>query len=164
MRRIARPSSTIDRPARRPASASVFSRATFEAKVVATTRPLDPATSLSISAPTLASDRPGCAEKTLVESQISALHAILGRLRPRAGIERLAHHRRGVELEVAACMDPPRRRLDPEPGAFRDRMRDRQEGEPERAGIEGLGKGRDRLERLRDRARPPPSSAARDAR
>ena len=36
---IARPSRQIDRPAIRPASAKVFNRATFDAKVVATTNP-----------------------------------------------------------------------------------------------------------------------------
>ena len=73
MRFIARPSSTTDRPARSPASASVFTRATLEAKVVATTIPCAVPSSFSISGPTVASDRPACCEKTLVLSQISAL-------------------------------------------------------------------------------------------
>jgi hypothetical protein len=42
IRFIARPSRQTDRPAARPASASVFTRATFEAKVVATTMPPRP--------------------------------------------------------------------------------------------------------------------------
>ncbi len=42
IRRIARPSRHTDRPARSPASASVFTRATLLAKVVATTMPLAP--------------------------------------------------------------------------------------------------------------------------
>ena len=68
---IARPSTTTCRPAACPASASVFSRATFEAKVVATTSP----SVARISAPTgsvsVASERPGWTLKTLVESQTS---------------------------------------------------------------------------------------------
>ena len=69
---IARPTTTTCRPAARPASASVLSRATLEAKVVATTMPLAPAISSVIGAASVASDRPGWLEKTLVESQISA--------------------------------------------------------------------------------------------
>ena len=72
MRRMARPSSTIDRPARTPASASVLTRATLEANVVATTIPVAFSTSFSISGASSASDRPGCGDKTFVESQISA--------------------------------------------------------------------------------------------
>ena len=73
MRRIARPNRQIERPARSPASARVFTRATLLAKVVATTMPLALATSFSISGPTEASERPGWRENTLVLSQISAL-------------------------------------------------------------------------------------------
>ena len=73
IRRIARPIRQTERPARSPASASVFTRATLEANVVATTMPDASRTSVSISGPTVASDRPACAENTLVESQISAL-------------------------------------------------------------------------------------------
>ncbi len=44
----------------------------FEAKVVATTMPLQAATILRISGPTRTSDRPGFGLNTLVESQASA--------------------------------------------------------------------------------------------
>ncbi len=70
---IARPSTTTSRPAALPASASVFSRATFEAKVVAATMPSALRTSAVIGAASEASDRPGWLECTLVESQTSAL-------------------------------------------------------------------------------------------
>lgn len=69
---MARPSTTILRPAARPASASVFSRATFEAKVVATTIPSAPRISASIGSASVASERPGWGENTLVESQVIA--------------------------------------------------------------------------------------------
>ena len=59
IRRIARPSSTTDRPALRAAVASVFSRATLLAKVVATTMPSASLTSILIAGPIEASDRPG---------------------------------------------------------------------------------------------------------
>ena len=72
IRFIARPSNTTERPARAPASASVLTRATLEAKVVATTIPCAPLTSFSISGPSVASERPGIAENTLVLSQINA--------------------------------------------------------------------------------------------
>ena len=72
MRRMARPRSTIERPALCPASASVFTRATLEAKVVAQTSPSASRTSVSMAGPTVASERPGCIEKMLVESQIRA--------------------------------------------------------------------------------------------
>jgi len=69
MRCIARPRRQIERPAACPASASVFSRATFEAKVVATTIPGCAAIN-SVSGPaSVASERPGWGEKTLVLSQ-----------------------------------------------------------------------------------------------
>ncbi len=72
MRRMARPRRQIERSAAAAASASVFSRATFEAKVVATTMPRAPAISAFSGSPSVASDRPGWSEKTLVESHISA--------------------------------------------------------------------------------------------
>ena len=59
MRRIARPRRQIDRPAACPAWASVLTRATFDAKVVATNMPVDWLTNLVISGPTMTSDRPG---------------------------------------------------------------------------------------------------------
>ena len=73
IRRMARPKRQIDRPARSPASARVFTRATLEAKVVATTILRASDTSFSTAGPTVASDRPACRENTLVESQTSAL-------------------------------------------------------------------------------------------
>ncbi len=61
------------RSAARAASAKVFSRATFEPKVVATTMP-GAALIRSVSAgPRVDSDRPGWVEKTLVLSQVIAL-------------------------------------------------------------------------------------------
>src|SRR6056297_4029280 len=58
---------------RSAASAKVLTRATLLAKVVATTMPLAPATSASISGPSALSDRPAWELNTLVESHISAL-------------------------------------------------------------------------------------------
>ena len=72
IRRMARPRRQTERPAATPASAIVFTLATFEAKVVATNMPGADAMSFSISGPTVASDLPGNGEKTLVESQTSA--------------------------------------------------------------------------------------------
>ncbi len=71
MRRIARPSRQICRPAATPASARVFSRAMFEAKVVATTICRWAMTKSRSGFASTASERPGCGEKTLVESQAS---------------------------------------------------------------------------------------------
>ena len=51
----------------------VEQKVVFEAKVVATTRPPRPATNSRIGSRIELSDRPGCSEKTLVESHISAL-------------------------------------------------------------------------------------------
>jgi hypothetical protein len=56
---IARPSRQTDRPAAMPACASVRTRATFEAKVVATTMPRASATSSVIGSTSADSDRPG---------------------------------------------------------------------------------------------------------
>ena len=72
IRRIARPRRQTERPAACPASASVFTRATFDAKVVATTMPRAFDTSASRSPESVASDRPGASEKALVESHTSA--------------------------------------------------------------------------------------------
>ena len=58
MRRIARPIRHMDRPARAPASAKVFTRATLLANVVATTIDGADCTNFSISGPTVASERP----------------------------------------------------------------------------------------------------------
>ena len=60
------------RPAAGAALAKVFNRATLEANVVATTRPLAPATSASIGLPSWLSERPARGEKTFVLSQIRA--------------------------------------------------------------------------------------------
>ena len=73
MRRMARPSKQIERPAFSPANASVFTLATLLAKVVATTMPFASLTSFSISGPTVTSERPAWRENTLVLSQIKAL-------------------------------------------------------------------------------------------
>ena len=55
---IARPSTTTSRPAALPACASVRSRATFEAKVVATTIPSAACISWPIGSISEASERP----------------------------------------------------------------------------------------------------------
>ena len=70
---MARPSRQIVRPAALPASAKVFNRATFDAKVVATTMPLEDAISSDNGTPRVDSDRPGSGENTFVLSHISAL-------------------------------------------------------------------------------------------
>ena len=70
IRLIARPSRHTERPAATPAEASVFSLATFEAKVVAAKVPVAAAAKLRISASMLASDLPGKGENTFVESQV----------------------------------------------------------------------------------------------
>ncbi len=72
MRRMARPRRQTDRPASIPAIARVRTRATFDAKLVATTMPDCSETKRRISGPTVDSDRPSCALNTLVESQTSA--------------------------------------------------------------------------------------------
>jgi len=58
MRFIARPIRQTERPARTPASASVLTRATLLANVVATTMPRQPSTSSVMGWPTLLSERP----------------------------------------------------------------------------------------------------------
>ena len=72
MRCIARPSTSTVRPASTPACASVFSRATFDANVVATTSPSADRTKSVIGPIRVDSDRPGKGEKILVLSQIIA--------------------------------------------------------------------------------------------
>ena len=72
IRRMARPNSTIERPARSPACASVLTRATLEAKVVAATMPEASEMSLVMLSPRSLSERPACGENTLVESHTSA--------------------------------------------------------------------------------------------
>ena len=67
--RMARPKRQTERPAARPASARVFSRATFEAKVVATTIPFCEAMKSRKGATSVDSERPGLWVKTFVESQ-----------------------------------------------------------------------------------------------
>ncbi len=69
---IDRPITTTVRPASTPAWARVFRRATFDANVVATTRPLAVEISALIGFVRVASDRPGSGENTLVLSQTSA--------------------------------------------------------------------------------------------
>ena len=70
---IARPIKQIERPAFRPASAKVLTRATLLAKVVATTICSAEATKLVILSLRLDSERPRALEKILVLSQIKAL-------------------------------------------------------------------------------------------
>ena len=81
---IARPRTTGVRPAARPASARVFRRATFEAKVVATTRPSASCISWPIGSISVASERPGWRLKTFVE--LTGEHADARRRRARASL------------------------------------------------------------------------------
>ena len=72
MRFMARPMTQTERPASRPASASVLSRAMLEAKVVATTMPPAFAMSSWIAGRISLSERPGWRTATFVESQTRA--------------------------------------------------------------------------------------------
>ena len=73
IRFIDRPRTQIVRSAARAASASVFSRATFDPNVVATTMPEQDLISSVRGSASVASERPSWVENTLVLSQVIAL-------------------------------------------------------------------------------------------
>ena len=132
-RSIARPITSTCRPAASPASAAERRRATLEAKVVTTTRPLALATSSRSvlrdigfrRALAFAHDVGGVADQRQ--------HAFVAeRAQPRL-VGHAADAGRRVDLPVAGMHDEPRRRANGERRALGDRMRDGDELDVERA-------------------------------
>ena len=132
---------------RRPVSFAtrpiVCSRAALEAKVVTTTRPR--ASRDFLEQPLMDPEfRPG---RRVLEDvgriADEGEHALVADLLERLVARRLAEHRRLVDLPVAGMEDAAVRRLDQQPVAFRDRVRERDIGELERADVEARIAGDD---------------------
>jgi hypothetical protein len=112
IRFIARPSRQIDRPCAAPASASVFSRATLEAKVVATTMPRASAISLPMGSGQLAFRPALVTREDVGRVADEGLHAAIRDIAEHLLVEGLAHHRVMVDLEVAGMDHPALGRVD----------------------------------------------------
>ena len=114
----------------------VCSRAAFEAKVVTSTRPvgLIVCASKPFVNALLGARRPLLEDVGRIAHQRE--HACVADLRQRLGARRLADHRRFVDLPVAGVEDVAERRLDQQAIALRDRVRQRDEADLERAELD----------------------------
>ena len=132
-RSIARPTMHDMRPAATAASATARMRATLEAKVVTTTRPVAfPMISRRVFA-TSASEGLMPSRKILVESQTSASTPSPPISARRFCIGLLADPRRRIDFPIAGMQNRAERRADRERATFRDGMRHGDEFDLERS-------------------------------